>query len=341
MNNAAIYVQHIRKFRDGKIILNEGLRLQQIWLHSTIINNTFFKFPFTEIRQNNMALTGNAGLVLLPYPSNRFAFGIASGFRAPNIDDLAKIFESSTAARQVVFPNPGIRPENTYNVDFSYTRNFKGGGKLELTGYYTMFRNALVKAPYRINGQDSILYDGVLSQVLANQNKNRAYLYGYQASLTMPIAKHLTFFGTVHFTKGRFQTDPAVPSAIYKKSPGGTYTLVKENVRSKPLDHVPPLMGKCSLLYDTQAWQTEFYVLFNGWKRLDQYNADGEDNAQYATADGSPSWATINWRGGWNIKEKIQLQWMIENLLDRNYRTFASGLSAPGRNYSICLRTGF
>ena len=38
-----------------------------------------------------------------------------------------------------------------------------------------------------------------------------------------------------------------------------------------------------------ENWNAEGYLLFNGWKRLDQYNADGEDNAQYATAQGTPA----------------------------------------------------
>jgi hemoglobin/transferrin/lactoferrin receptor protein len=341
MHNLAIYAQHLRKFNDGKIILNEGLRLQQIWLHSSIENNTFFQLPFTRIQQNNLAFTGNLGVVFLPNTKNRLALGLASGFRAPNIDDLAKIFESSTSARQVVFPNPNIRPEHTFNLDFTYSKTFNKGSKIELTGYYTQFRNALVKAPFSINGKDSIVYDGVLSQVLANQNKNRAYLYGCQASFTMAVSPKLRFMGTVHYTVGRFRTDPNVASAVYKKQPGGNYELTREKVSSKPLDHIPPLMGKWSALYEEEKWYAECFVLFNGWKRLEQYNADGEDNPQYATADGTPAWATINWRAGLQANEKIQLQFQLENLLDQNYRTFASGLSAPGRNVSITVRTSF
>jgi hemoglobin/transferrin/lactoferrin receptor protein len=67
-------------------------------------------------------------------------------------------------------------------------------------------------------------------------------------------------------------------------------------------------------------------------------NADGEDNAQYATDDGFPSWVIINWRGNINITKSLQLQLGVENILDKNYRYFASGFSAGGRNYFAALR---
>ena len=67
-------------------------------------------------------------------------------------------------------------------------------------------------------------------------------------------------------------------------------------------------------------------------------NASGEDNAQYGTADGFPSWATVNWRGNLTITKALQLQLGVENIFDRNYRYFASGFSAGGRNYFVTLR---
>ncbi len=265
----------------------------------------------------------------------------SSGFRAPNIDDLAKIFESSTASKQVVFPNPDIKPEYTYNTDLSLTQKLGEKVKVELTGFYTLFRNALVKAPFQINGQDSVLYNGVKSQILANQNKNKAYLYGFNAAVTINITEQLSLYSTINYTKGEFETDASKKSAVYQQQTNGSYLLVQANVSKKPLDHVPPVFGKTSLQYAGKIWSAEFFALYNGWKKLDKYNADGEDNAQYATADGMPGWATLNIRGSINIKQVAQLQLGVENLLDRNYRYFASGFSAPGRNFIAALRVNF
>lgn len=288
-----------------------------------------------------LALTGNLGLVYLPQEATRIAVSLASGFRAPNIDDLAKVFESSTSQKQVVVPNADIKPEYTYNVDLSVQQKIGSVVTVDLTGYYTLFRNALVKAPYQLNGQDSILYNGVRSQVLANQNKNKATVYGLQAALTIQLGDAWRFYSSINFTKGTFETDKNKASTIYQKQSNGAYAQVQANVSSKPLDHIPPVFGKTSIQYTKAKWNTELFALYNGWKHLDQYNADGEDNAQYATADGMPGWVTLNWRASANLNKALMLQLGVENIFDRNYRYFASGFSAPGRNLIIALRASF
>ncbi len=341
MNYFAVYAQHLYKFKGGKFVLNDGIRFQSVNLHSTIVDNSFFNFPFTEIKQDNFAITGNLGLVYLPQANTKLAISLSSGFRAPNIDDNAKIFESSTSAKQLVVPNPDIEPEYTYNVDLSWTQLVADKFQFELTGFYTLFRNALVKAPYPINGEDSTLYNGVMSQTLANQNVNRARLFGFNAAVKFQFTRELSFISTLNYTHGEYETDPAKTTSIYYKQSDGTYMLVQANVSSKPLDHIPPLFGKTSLLYSQSRFETEVFAIYNAWKKLDQYNPDGEDNAQYATADGMPGWVTLNWRGSVRVHKYLQVQLGVENILDRNYRYFASGFSAGGRNFIVALRSTF
>jgi hemoglobin/transferrin/lactoferrin receptor protein len=341
MNNVGIYAQHVYKFKNKKLVLNDGLRLQSTSLKSNVEDNSFFKLPDTAVTQNNIALTGNIGVVYAPQKNTIFRAAISSGFRAPNIDDLSKIFESSTAAKQVVLPNANVKPEYTYNIDFSISQKIADKVTIDFTGFYTWFRNAIIKAPFTLNGQDSILYNGVKSQVLANQNVNKANLAGFSIGLQANIVKGLMFYSTLNYTYGRFKTDDTKKSSIYEKQINGTYTLVDKNVPSKPLDHIPPVIGKATLAYESKKFSTELNVLYNGWKRLENFNADGEDNAQYATADGVPAWATLNWKGNICVTKNVQLQLGIENIFDKNYRYFASGFSAGGRNYLVALRANW
>ncbi len=341
MNNFGLFAQHLYKFKNKKLVLNDGIRFQSINLQSNVVDNSFFSLPETSVKQNSFAITGNLGIVYNPIQSTTIKASVASGFRAPNIDDQAKIFESSTAARQVVVPNSNIKPEYTYNFDLSINQRIANRVSVELTGFYTLFRNAILKAPFKLNGQDSIEYNGEKSQVLASQNVSKANLYGFSFGIDADIYKGLSFNSTLSLTKGSFKTDPSKTSAVYEKQANGTYSLVNRNVSSKPLDHIPPLMGKTSLSYKHKVFNTELFLLYNGWKRLDQYNADGEDNAQYATADGMPSWMTVNWKGNVNITKCLQVQVGVENMLDRNYRYFASGFSAGGRSFLIALRANW
>ena len=341
MNNFGIFAQHLYKFKNKKLVLNDGIRLQAITLQSNVKDNSFFNLPDTAVKQNSFAVTGNVGLVYTPVKSTIIKTSVSSGFRAPNIDDLSKVFESSTAAKQVVVPNANLKPEYTYNFDLTLAQRFADRVTIELTGFYTLFRNAILKAPFKLNGQDSIIFNGVKSQVLASQNVNKANLYGFSFNLAADIYKGLAFSSTISYTKGSFKTDASKTTTVYEKQPNGTYALVNRNVSSKPLDHLPPLMGKTSITYQHKIFNTEVSLLYNGWKRLDQYNADGEDNAQYATADGMPSWMTLNWKGSVQVIKNLQVQLGVDNILDRNYRAFASGFSAGGRNFLIGVRANW
>jgi hemoglobin/transferrin/lactoferrin receptor protein len=152
------------------------------------------------------------------------------------------------------------------------------------------------------------------------QNKARARLYGLSLNASLQLGQTLSVDGVLNFTKGQFR------DAIN----GNT-----------PLDHIPPTHGRFVVKYHRDKWNADLSVLFNGWKRLVDYNPNGEDNLQYATPDGMPAWYILNFRSSFELKKQIQLQISLENIFDNNYRYFASGISAPGRNLSLSLRAAF
>ncbi|HEX4877532.1 MAG TPA: TonB-dependent receptor [Chitinophagaceae bacterium] len=320
MNFLGAYAQHLLKLKNGKIILNDGVRFQYVSLHSTIADNSFFNLPVTDIKQTPFAVTGNLGLVFMPDNTFRLSTNLSSGFRAPNIDDMARIFESSSALKRVVIPNADIQPEYTYNFDLGFTFTIPNKLRLELTTFYTFFRNAIALAPFQLNGQDSILYNGVNSAVIANQNVNKANIRGINARLKIEFSPKVNWDNTISQTYGRYITT---------------------NGSKKPLDHIPPVFGRSSLQFTFRKFSTELFALFNGWKKIRDFNPDGEDNGQYATPDGMPGWITINWRAETKLTSYLSLQWGIENIFDRNYRYFASGFSAAGRNYFMAFRASW
>ena len=341
MNFAGVYLQHIYKFKNQKLVLNDGIRLQFVNLKSYVLDNSFLRLPDTSVVQKNSAVTGNIGLIYRPTTTTVLKTAVSSGFRAPNIDDLSKVFESSTAAKQVVVPNASLKPEFTYNIDVEISQTIAKAVKVELTGFYSIFNNAIIKAPFLLGGKDSIVFNGVRSQVLASQNVNKAYIYGFNIAIDATFCKNFYFNSSLGYTKGRFKTDAAILSSIYEKQQNGIYSVVKRNVASKPLDHISPLIGKTSLGFQKSKINTEVYFMYNGWKYLNDYSADGEDNAQYATADGMPAWITANVKAQLALNKNVQIQIVIENIFDRNYRYFASGFSAGGRNFLTTARLNF
>lgn len=315
MNNFGVYVSHIMKFGDDKWVLNDGIRFNASMLQASFTDTTFFPFPFSEIEQNNSAFTGSIGLIFTPDDSWRFSLIGSTGYRTPNVDDLAKVFDSEPGT--VIVPNPDLKPEYTYNADLNISKVIADKVQVQATGFYTRFSNILTSVPSAFNGEDSILYDGVLSEVLTTVNASKAYLYGFHARVNADITDMISVTSALTYTYGRIETD----STPY------------------PLDHVPPIYGRTGVNFQMSKLRAELYALYNGWKHIEDYNIiGGEDNEQYATVDGMPSWFTLNVKAAYQFTENLQLQAGCENILDLNYRVFASGVGAPGRNIFVTLR---
>ncbi|MCU0447011.1 MAG: TonB-dependent receptor [Microscillaceae bacterium] len=327
MRTWAAYLTHTWEV-SPKFIITEGLRYSHIYLKSNFNNESgLFPLPYNEILQQQGAFNGNLGLIYQPKGDWRFALLGSSGFRAPNVDDMGKVFEGSTRSPNpnsvnstVVVPNPDLKPEYTYNVELNVSKVIVKKIKLEATGFYTWYRNAISLQPFTFNGQSNILYGGVQSQVIANVNADRAYLYGLNVGLSADITPEFSINSTLNYTYARI-----------RRASGDT-----------PLDHIPPVFGKTSFNLNLKKFRTEFFLLYNGWKRLKDYNLVGEDNIQYALPDyGSPAWTTLNLRTAYQFNQSIQFQVALENILDQNYRVFASGISGAGRNLLITLRSRF
>ena len=65
------------------------------------------------------------------------------------------------------------------------------------------------------------------------------------------------------------------------------------------------------------------------------------DNLEEATVDGSPEWYTLNLHYSYKIDGLLNFGFGIENIMDIHYKTFASGLSASGRNIIVSLSSSF
>ncbi|MBL0105395.1 MAG: TonB-dependent receptor [Bacteroidetes bacterium] len=313
MMNVAAYFSHTWQIND-KVVLTDGIRAGYEALHSTISDNSFFNLPYTTIDQSNPVFSGSIGLINNPSDDWKLSLMFSTGYRVPNLDDLSKIFESS--AGNVIVPNADLKPEQTMNYEAGVTKIFGKKTIWESNLYYTQFKDAIVTDVFKFNGQDSITYDGVLSQVLANQNKREAYLYGFTSSIKSQCSDNFRVAFSLNYTYGRIKTDSM----------------------DAPLDHIPPFMMRLALNYTYNNFSTDFFVNFNGWKKLKDYSLGGEDNEQYATPEGMPAWFTANMHFSYKVHKLITLQAGVDNIFDMQYRTFASGINAPGRNVFAALR---
>lgn len=313
MSGAAAYATVLHKV-NNKLAINAGLRYSKVNLSASFTDKTFFDFPFTDVNQSNGNLNGSVGIVATPNEKWRISALASTGFRAANVDDLAKVFES--ASGNLIVPNNELKPEKVTNLEATIQRKFNGKTTLALNGYYMSYTNALTTGKAQFNGQDSVMYDGAISAVYTTINADEAYIYGGNLSLNSQVNDHFSIQSSAVYTYGRIKTDN-----------GDT-----------PLDHIPPVYGRTGFTYQQQKFRGEAYVLYNGWKRLQDYRLNAEDNEAYATANGMPAWYTLNARASYQLQENVQFMVGLENILDANYRVFASNISGAGRNVTITLR---
>lgn len=291
---------------------NIGGRIGQNHLKSQIIDNTAFDFPFTEIDQQNFTYSFNAGLVHNASENFILKTNVGTGYRAPNIDDLAKIFDT-TINTALIIPNNDLGPETTITTDFGFILKSKNNKhNFEATYYYTAINNAIVTKEFSLNGATQIDNDGdgIMSTIFASQNAGKAFITGFSGNVKTTLARNLEFNGSYNVTLGRVTTDG----------------------NKRPLDHIPPYYGKVGFNY-VPKWATfEAYMLFNGKKHLKDYSTSGEDNLVYAPANGMPAWETYNFKAATKQMYGFTLFAGMENILDTQYRNFASGINAGGRN---------
>lgn len=318
MSSLGIYVSHT--WEVNKIfVICDGIRFTQSKLESNFNDTSFIKFPFSKATQNNKAITGNLGFIWKEADNYKVSVLANTGFRAPNIDDMSKVFESS--GNIIIVPNPTIKPEYATNVEFGISKIFDKNYKFDFTTFYTLLENALVTTDFKYNGSDTIVINGVTKKVQATQNKNRAYIYGFSAGVQFDFNKNISFKSIINYTYGRY------------------FDVKNDTVM--PLDHIPPVFGQSSIIYQEKNTDVEFFVRYNGRKTKSDYSSSGEDNALYSAEPNyglMPAWFTLNLRCGYNLTKAFRLNASVENITDNRYRTFSSGVNAPGRNFIISLR---
>ncbi len=297
-----------------KVILTEGIRFSKIFLNANFVD-TFYNFPFQFIEINTSALSGSIGLLLSPGKDMHIRVSGGSSFRAPNVDDVGKIFDSSPG--NVIVPNNSLKPEYSYSGELTIDKGINGFVRVSTTVFYSYIVNVMVRRDFQLNGQDSILYEGVMSRVQANVNQNEAYINGVNFRILADLNKRISIKSSINYT---FSED------------------ISEGV---PLGHIPPTYGQSDIIYHYKKLKGTFFITYNGWKRIADYSPFNEDKSDEATPDGTPSWYTMNTTFSYQINKFICLQAGLENILDLHYKVFASGLSSSGRNFIFGVRGSF
>ena len=299
-----------------------GLRYNHIILEATF-DPAIYDFPFEDANVDTGALTGSAGLTWQASEILGWKLNFGTAFRAPNIDDVGKIFDSEPGS--VVVPNPDLKPEYAYNGELGVTLNFNNVLKLDLATYYTQLEDALVRRDFNLNGVTEIEYQGELSRVQAIQNAAKAEVYGFEAGLELNFCEDLQLTSQYNITDG-FEED--------------------DNGDRNPIRHAAPQFGNTHLIWTWKKLKLDAFAEYNGqFDFEDLAPSQAANDFLYAKDSNgnpySPKWYTLNIGAQYELTSNLQLNAVLENLTDQRYRPYSSGIAAAGLNLIVAASYSF
>jgi hemoglobin/transferrin/lactoferrin receptor protein len=176
-----------------------------------------------------------------------------------------------------------------------------------------------------VNGQDSILYDGAMSQVFAIQNAAFSTVYGFNAGIEVKLPVGFGLSSRYNFQLGEEEMDSG------------------EISRSR---HAAPAFGITRLTYQKDKLIMQFYATYSAEVSHANLNEEERQKPDIYAKDGdgkpySPDWYTLNFKAMYQFHQNLSVSAGLENITDQRYRPYSSGLVAPGRNFILSFRANF
>jgi hemoglobin/transferrin/lactoferrin receptor protein len=121
---------------------------------------------------------------------------------------------------------------------------------------------------------------------------------------------------------------------------------VLDNGNEAPLRHAAPLFGNMILAYNKNNFNANINYEFNG--SIDSSSlapSEIEKSYLYALDEKGlpfvPSFGVLNLKTSYELYKNITLNLGLENILDKRYRPYSSGITAPGRILITSIRYNF
>lgn len=234
-----------------------------------------------------------------------FYGGASQGFRAPNFSDLSRL--DTARSNELETASPSLDPEQfvTYELGTRVTRDrFSGGVAL----YYTDIEDLIVRTPTgRIIDGDS---------EVTKRNGASGYVYGIELDASLKLSDRLTLFGNFAWNDGKADTFPTASPFSEEQS----------------VSRLLPPTGLIGLRWDpADALWLEVSSQLVG--KQDRLNTQDRSDTQRIPPGGTPGYALLNVRAGWQVTDSLLITAAAENITDEEYRAHGSGQNEPGINF--------
>jgi hemoglobin/transferrin/lactoferrin receptor protein len=321
-NSSAVYLSYQNQLNE-KLLLQAGTRFAAFGIYSDFTRMlTFYPLGVENSEIRKSAVKGSLGLVFRPDERLKLSLNTSTGFRAPNVDDMGKIFDFGAA--EVVVPNTALGAEYAYNAEFSVSKIMSEMLKIDFNAFYTYLDNAMVRREYQVNGNDSILYNCEMSKVYAIQNAAYGAVFGFNAGVDLKLPSGFSILSRYNYQLGTEEMDNETVS------------------RSR---HAAPAYGATRFTYQRENIHLQLYALYSAAVSYENLNEEERQKPVIYAIDTngnpySPAWYTLNFKAKYQFSSQLAVSAGVENITDQRYRPYSSGLVAAGRNFIVSLRAG-
>lgn len=251
-----------------------------------------------ETRLTPSALVGNFALMRKLTGSSSLFISANTGFRAPNVDDLGTL---GIVDFRYETPNFHLSPEHSLQFQTGY----KYQGKT-LRGEIFLYRNELRNLIVRnIVAGDTI--DGY--PVYIKENVERAYIQGVETAWELDLNRS------------------------WSAGVSLTYTYGQNLTKNEPVRRIPPMFGRMSAEYSRNSIHIGAEWLAAA--RQDRLAA-GDKSDNRIPSGGTPGWNVFNLNAGYE-PGVLNINFSLQNLLNKDYRYHGSGINSQGRTALISL----
>ena len=305
-----------------KLTVQSGIRYNYVIIDADMSkNNAFYDFPFNTANLETSAVTGTLGFSWVPNNTFIWKLNTTTAFRAPNIDDIGKTFDSQNGL--VVVPNSSLKPEYAYGAELGVTVNLNESVLFDSSVYYTYLDNALVRKPFEVNGENQMMYDTELSDIQAIQNASRSWIYGFEAGIKILFSKELKLTSQYSYVHGTQEETPGV---------------------ELPVRHAAPVFGNTHIIWKHNKLQMDGFINYNGTLRSSDISDELADYLFALDSKGNPyapSWYTLNLRAQFDFNSSVSFVGAVENITNQRYRTYSSGIASAGTNLIMAITCKF
>lgn len=248
------------------------------------------------------ATVGNVGLVFNASKVVQLIASANTGFRAPNINDVASF---GVADYRYEVPNYSLAPEQSFQYQAG-VRTHMDKFNAQLFVYRNHLKDLISNVASTYLGLDSL--DGF--KVYKKENVNKAAIKGIEAEFQYQPLNWLTAFSNA------------------------TYTVGDNITRNEPLSRIPPFFGKMGVdmkFLKQFTWRVEFI----GASKQDRLSSGDKADSRIAVG-GTPGWTVLNTRFQYSYG-RFCLNTGIQNIFDTAYRVHGSGVDGIGRSFWASL----